>query len=299
MVLRTFPRAPGGIDYDAPAGDLGWFGPESVTWRIHGDFAGMLSGGLCALMLQTLHPRALAGIWDHSNFRTDLLGRLRRTTQFVAATSYAPSADAESLSARVRKIHAQVKGVDQFGQSYSADDPALLTWVHVTEVLGFLTGYRKFGGLPLTSAIEDQYFNEVAIIAERLGADSVPRSRAQIETYLQAQQTQLRFTERSEQVLNVLSAMRLPAGAMARDVFLHAGASLLPPWAQTLLQQSTKHRVQAKMASAIVKTLSPSFRAALNDGVAARAMRRVDRDSKELARWPSTSPQLPWKLPVV
>lgn len=91
-VLDVFPRGQGGIDYDRPLGDAGLFGPDSVTWRIHAEFPGMLSGGLCALLLQTLHPLALAGVYDHSNFRQDLVGRLRRTTQFVAATSYAPTA---------------------------------------------------------------------------------------------------------------------------------------------------------------------------------------------------------------
>src|SRR5690606_11049679 len=81
-VLGAFPRGQSGIDYDQPAGDIGLFGPDSVTWRIHADFPGMLAGGLSSLMLQALHPRALAGVYDHSNFRDDLVGRLRRTTAF-------------------------------------------------------------------------------------------------------------------------------------------------------------------------------------------------------------------------
>ena len=79
-VLGAFPRhGSGGLDYDHPVGDPGLFGPDSATWRVHSDFPGMLAGGLAALMLQTLHPLALAGVWDHSNFREDLVGRLRRT----------------------------------------------------------------------------------------------------------------------------------------------------------------------------------------------------------------------------
>ena len=87
-VLGAFPRGQSGIEYDHPQGDPGWFGPHSVTWRVHSEFPGMLAGGLCALMLQTLHPLALAGVYDHSNFRDDLVGRLRRTTAFVAGTTY-------------------------------------------------------------------------------------------------------------------------------------------------------------------------------------------------------------------
>ena len=92
------------VDYDHPPGDAGLFGPRSVTWQVHADFPGMMAGGVCALMLQTLHPKALAGVWDHSDFRHDLLGRLRRTTAFVAGTSYAPKAEAERLIAQVAQI---------------------------------------------------------------------------------------------------------------------------------------------------------------------------------------------------
>jgi hypothetical protein len=104
----------------------------------------MLSGGLCALMLQTLHPRALAGVWDHSNFREDLVGRLRRTTAFVAGTTYAGRSEADRLIARVAAIHARVRGTLPDGRAYAADDPQLLTWVHATESYGFLQGYRRY-----------------------------------------------------------------------------------------------------------------------------------------------------------
>ena len=168
-VLRAFPRDPGGIDYDQPLGDAGLFDPDGATWRIHADFAGMLSGGLCALMLQTLHPAALAGVWDHSNFRDDLIGRLRRTTNFVAGTTYASSAEAQRLIERVRRIHSKVHGVTENGEPYSADEPALLTWVHVTEAYGFLQGYRRYAG-PVPSADADRYYDETRQIAEALGA---------------------------------------------------------------------------------------------------------------------------------
>ncbi|WP_147505762.1 oxygenase MpaB family protein, partial [Acinetobacter baumannii] len=122
-VLEAFPRGQSGIDYDHPQGDPGWFGPDSVTWRVHAELPSMLAGGLCALMLQTLHPRALAGVYDHSNFRQDLVGRLRRTTAFVTGTSYAPTGAVEALVARVRRIHAQIRGRTAQGEPYAADDP--------------------------------------------------------------------------------------------------------------------------------------------------------------------------------
>ena len=135
VVRRTFASRPDGLRvYESPVGDVGLFGPDSVTWRVHADFPGMMSGGLSALLLQTLHPLALAGVWDHSNFRHDLLGRLRRTTAFVAATTYAPTAHARAEIERVRAIHERVAGTLPDGRRYSASDPALLGRRYVAPV---------------------------------------------------------------------------------------------------------------------------------------------------------------------
>ncbi|GAB2666069.1 oxygenase MpaB family protein [Arenimonas aestuarii] len=278
-VLRAFPRGESGLDYDSPADDPGLFDPASATWRIHADFAGMLSGGLCALVLQTLHPAALAGVWDHSNFRTDLVGRLRRTTHFVAGTSYAPRAQAEKLIARVRRIHDRVQGVTETGEPYSANHPALLTWVHVTEAYGFLQGYRRFAG-PVPGADADRYYDETRCIAEALGATDVPRSEAEVAHYFEAVQAQLAFTDRSREVLRVLDTMRLPVpmAGLSRKVFLGAGMALLPDWARTLLQQGRRERSGAELAARLLSAAAPLFRAGLNDGPAQHACRRMGLD---------------------
>ena len=275
-VLRAFPRDPGGIDYTRPPGDPGLFGPDSATWRIHADFAGMLSGGLCALMLQTLHPAALAGVWDHSNFRDDLVGRLRRTTNFVAGTTYAGCDTARQLIARVRHIHARVRGVTETGEPYDAEDPRLLTWVHVTEAYGFLEGYRRAYG-PVPGADADRYYDETRRVAEALGARDVPRSEADVGTYFASVQSRLAFTARSRTVLQVLRRMRLPVPlpGFSRDVVLGAATTLLPAWAVDRIQPGPAQRIGAQAASATVRGLAPLFRAGLNDGPAARACRRV------------------------
>lgn len=284
-VLRAFPRGESGIDYDKPAGDPGLFGPDSATWRVHADFAGMLSGGLCALMLQTLHPQALAGVWDHSNFRDDLVGRLRRTTNFVAGTSYAARDEALRLVARVQRIHAAVRGVTETGAPYSAEDPALLTWVHVTEAFGFLQGYRRYAG-PVPAADADRYYDEARVVAELLGARDVPRSEREVQAYFAAVRPQLAFTGRSRTVLEVLSRLRLPVPVpgLSRDVFLGAGAALLPDWADTLLARSAAQKLQAALAARTLWAMAPLFRAGLNDGPAQRACRRVGRDPGDVRR---------------
>jgi uncharacterized protein (DUF2236 family) len=290
-VLDVFPRGRSGIDYDAPAGDPGLFGPDSVTWRIHADFPGMLSGGLCALMLQTLHPRALAGVWDHSNFREDLVGRLRRTTDFVAGSTYAGRAEAERLIARVRAIHARVQGTTADGTPYCADDPALLTWVHATESYGFLQGYRRYCR-PVPTALADAYYAETACVAAALGARDVPASEAEVAAYFSSVQDTLRCDVRSREVLAVLGRMRLPVpmAGVSRDLFLGAGAALLPDWAERLLQRTSLQRMQAHAASASLAALAPLFRAALPDGIAPRACARVGVDASTLACWPAKRP---------
>lgn len=275
-VLRAFPRGESGIDYDQPLGDPGLFGPQSATWQVHADFPGMLSGGLCALMLQTLHPTALAGVWDHSNFRDDLVGRLRRTTNFVAGTSYAPLPEAGRLIDRVRRIHAKVRGLTESGEPYSADDPLLLTWVHVTEAYGFLQGYRRYAG-PVSRHHADRYYDEGRVVAEALGARAVPRSEDEVDAYLAGVRPKLEYTERSRAVLDVLARMRLPVPVpgLSRDVFLGAGAALLPDWASVMLRRSATQALQARLAARTLRTMAPVFRMALNDGPAQRACVRV------------------------
>ena len=286
-VMHAFPRAPAGsgINYDQPPGDPGLFDPDGATWRVHADFPGMLSGGLCALMLQTLHPAALAGVWDHSNFREDLVGRLRRTTDFVAGTSYAPVPEAQRLIDRVKRIHAKVRGVTESGQTYSADDPALLTWVHVTEAYGFLQGYRRYAG-PVPREAADLYYDESRRVAEALGATQVPRSEAEVTAYFARVQPQLAYTERSRTVIDVLARMRLPVPlpGLSRDVFLGAGAALLPDWANTLLQRTPGDAFKAGVGARSLKAMAPVFRAALNDGPAQRACLRMGRDPARLRR---------------
>ncbi len=285
--MHAFPRAaPGtGIDYDQPAGDPGLFDPDGVAWRVYADFPGMLSGGLCALMLQTLHPAALAGVWDHSNFRGDLVGRLRRTTDFVAGTSYAPVAEAQRLIDRVKRIHSKVRGVCEDGRPYSADDPALLTWVHVTEAYGFLQGYRRYAG-PVPRADADRYYDETRVVAERLGAGDVPRSEAEVDAYLVRVQPQLAYTARSREVLAVLSRMSLPVPlpGLSRDLFLGAGAALLPDWASTLLKRTPGDALKASIGARGLKAMAPVFRAALNDGPAQRSCVRMGLDPAWIRR---------------
>lgn len=276
------------ITYDAPVGDPGLFGPQSVTWRIHADFPGMMAGGVAALMLQTLHPLALAGVWDHSSFRTDILGRLRRTTAFVAGTTYAPTAEAERLIAMVRGIHRKVRGLAPDGRRYSAMSPPLLTWVHCTEVSSFLAGYEFYRGVVIPEPLKDQYFRETAVVAQALGARKVPISAEAMRAYFDAVQSELEFSPRSQAVLEVLAAIELPIplSVAARGLFLGSGAELLPTWARRQLGFGVADRLRQRVAAESLKRSGPLLRAALRQGVAAQACQRVGIEYGKLSTWP-------------
>ena len=265
------------LDYSSPPGDPGLFGPDAICWKVHADFAGMMAGGISALLLQALHPLALAGVWDHSTFRTDILGRLRRTATFIAGTTYGSRADALALIERVKTIHLAVTGTAPDGRAYRASDPALLTWVHVAEVSSFLAAYLRYVNPALPGAAQDQYYAEVARIAQLLGATEVPRSRAEVAAYLEAMQPELVASERTREVVRVLMdapvprpAMR-PAGALMR----HAGIDLLPPFAQQMLGFERFALARRAVVQPGMRAVAPVLRWALVNGVSKRARRRA------------------------
>jgi uncharacterized protein (DUF2236 family) len=214
----------------------GLFPPDAVARRVHGDVTSMLVGGITALLLQMLHPAVLAGVWDHSRFRDDLDGRLRRTARFIALTTYGPRADAEAAIARVRRIHGAVRGTLPDGTPYAADDPALLAWVHVTEAASFLAAYRRYVAPDRPGPEADRYFAEIAEVGSRLGADPVPESRAEAAALLRAMRPALRVDHRTREVRRMLldRAAERPALAPVQRLTRQAGIELLPDWARRL-----------------------------------------------------------------
>lgn len=276
QVLGLSGVALGQIDFDNPRGDPGLFGPDSVCWRVHGDFTSMLIGGISALLLQALHPLALAGVWDHSNFREDLLGRLRRTGQFVSGTTFASRQDADWLIDKVKRIHLQVVGSAPDGRPYAASDPALLTWVHVAEVHSFMRAHLRYRNPRLSGADQDRYYAETALIAERLGARQVPRNGAEAEAYLQAMRGQLLCDQRSREILRILltapapSALAAPVGRL----LMQAGIDLLPDWAQDMLEQRIT-ALRSRLIHGGVHSLAPVLRWAVRSGALHRSRRRM------------------------
>ena len=237
-IRRSLGDSPGAIsDYSAPLGDPGLLGPDSMAWQVHADLPGMLIGGFAALMFQTLHPLAMAGVAAHSRFREDPLGRLQRTARFVAGTTFGAMPFVEQLIGEVRTVHERVRGIAPDGRPYAASDPDLLTFVHVTEVSNFLAGYQRYAARPLLRVEKDQYFAEVAEVARRLGARRVPTSLEEIRDYVGDIVPELRRSAQSDEALEFL---RRPVGgsrtdSLAQMIIVNAAVDLLPRSVQALI----------------------------------------------------------------
>lgn len=215
--------------------DDSWFGPGSATWEVHAD-ASMLVGGIRALLLQTLHPPTMAGVADHSDYRTDSLGRLRRTSRFVSTTTFGSVATAEAAIETVRAVHARVEGVTPDGEPYSANDPHLLGWVHATEVDSFLEAKKRFGSSRVTRATADRYVTEMALVAAKLGVVDPPTSVAELADTLDRYQPELKLNRQGRSAVWFIAFPPLPLAMRGPYAVLLGGAvSSLPTWARRKL----------------------------------------------------------------
>lgn len=219
--------------HDRP--DPGLFGPDSITWRVHADPA-MFIAGLRALLIQTLHPLAMAGVAEHSDFRNDPLGRFQRTVQFVGVTTYGTTAEAEAAVRRIRRVHDRVKGVAPDGRPYEANDPHLLAWVHNTEVDSFLTAYQRYAIERLTDDEADQYVAEMARLARLIGTEDPPESVAELRDSIERFRPELRVGRQARDAVRFLLVPPFPLIARpAYGITASAAVSLLPSWARRML----------------------------------------------------------------
>lgn len=210
--------------------------PDSVAWRVHADVTTMMVGGIAALLLQMLHPAALAGVWDHSDFEADMLGRLRRTARFIALTTYADRREGEAVIARVKRIHDRVGGTLPDGSAYSANDPATLAFVHVAGAICFLDAYIRFVDPRMSRGDQDRYFAEVAGTAIALGADPVPQTRAAADALLARFRPMLVADDRTAHIRRLIlkAPAANPAAAPVQAMIMQAAVDLLPDDARAM-----------------------------------------------------------------
>jgi len=254
-------------------GDPGWFGPDSPTWRVHGDTS-MIVSGFAAFALQTLHPRALAGVVEHSAFDGDFLGRTRRTGEYVLTVSFGTSRQAERATAVLPRIHDRVVGVAPDGRPYAANEPELLDFVHVTQFAATVAAHRRFGAHPLSDAELDRYIAENARVGAAVGVVDPPRSWAEAMAALDRHRPSLAVGEQARLALDYLAAPPfLPAAAQPVWRALYSGAvACLPPFARRLIGGPRVTPADLARCRALVRTLGALMPP---PAVAVEARRRV------------------------
>ena len=214
-----------------------WFDEDRPIRRVHAD-ASMFVGGLRALLLQSLHPLAMAGVAQHSDYRGDPWGRLQRTSTFLATTTFGTATDAQRAVDRVRGIHRRVSGVAPDGRPYAAGDPHLLEWVHIAEIDSFLLAHQLYGAHPLDQTGRDGYVADTARVATALGVVDPPRTERELAERIDAFRPELTSTQSAREAARyLLLTPPLPVVARAPYGLLAAtSVAMLPPWARLPLR---------------------------------------------------------------
>ncbi|MEH6722914.1 MAG: oxygenase MpaB family protein [Qipengyuania sp.] len=219
-----------------PPSDEALFARDTPIRMVHADIVAMMVGGVRSLLLQMLHPHALQGVLDHSNFRSDMHGRLRRTARFIAVTTFGHRDDAQAAIERVNRIHAAVGGTLPDGSPYAASDPRVLAWVHVAEATSFLAAYLRHVRPDMPGAEQDEYYRQFAVIALALGADPVPTNRAEAEVIFRELRGDLTASPAAREVADLVLTQRPKGAPPAVQAMLGAEAvALLPPFARSML----------------------------------------------------------------
>jgi uncharacterized protein (DUF2236 family) len=264
-------------DFAKPKGDSGLFGPDSIAWLVHANFTAMMVGGLSSLLVQSLHPRALAAVWDHSDFRGKLKERLGRTAYFVATITYGGETMALNAIRRVNTIHANIRGTDQQGRSYVANEPELIRWVHLVEVTSFLVAYQHLAKPPLSTQACDQYITEMARVGHLLGAIDLPLTYAATQAELLGYADVLCFDARAQEILQIIQAY--PVDVLDKPwmaLVLKSAFDVMPPWVLALMLQSPSCTVQTQATRLAVQLSAEPVQWMLNQqGVSAIARQRV------------------------
>lgn len=254
-----------------PPGAPGWFAPESAAWQVHGSVSTFL-GGIRSLLLQSLHPLALAGVDGHSSYRADPFGRLHRTGAFIAATTFGSEAMAERTVSGIGRIHSQVSGTAPDGRSYSATDPRLLTWIHIALVDSMADAYLRFGtNGPLDL---DGYVSDMAVVGSAMGVPSPPRSRRELDDAFATFRPELMGSAHVDDVRRfVLRPPMAPPALLGYAVLARAAEDSLQPWARDMLGTPTRQEWHRSANRGAARALLATLQVALVESPAREAAR--------------------------
>ena len=244
-----------------------WFGEDRPIRRVHGD-ASMFVGGLRALLLQSLHPLAMAGVAEHSDYRGDPWGRLQRTSTFLAVTTFGPADEAQRAVDKVRGIHRRVRGTAADGRAYEASDPHLLEWVHIAEIDSFLVAHQLYGAKPLDQQGRDDYVADTARVAAALGVVDPPRTEAELKQRISDYRPELTGSAAARDAAKFL-LLTPPLSLLARPpygILAATSVAMLPGWARSPLRLPYLPPVEATAVRVAGRTLVGGIRWVLDSG---------------------------------
>jgi uncharacterized protein (DUF2236 family) len=263
------------IDFSRPTGEAALVSPDSVSWRVFKNPLSLFIGGVTAVVMELAEPRVRTGVWEHTNFRIDPIRRLRRTGFAAMVTIYGARSIAETMIARIRRMHDLVAGTTPSGEAYCANDPELLNWVQGTAAYGFLQAYHAYVQ-PLSLSERDCYYAEGISAAALYGATSAPTSEADLEMLFQATTGRL---ERSDIVFEFLAIMRstpilpLPLRPV-QHLLVRAAIDLTPRWLRTILGLN-EHELHTWEAEVVRQAGAFVDRLVLESNPAVQACRRM------------------------
>ena len=201
-----------------------------MAWRVHANPIALAVGGVAAVILELAEPRVRSGVWDHSIFKTDPLARMQRTGEATLITTYGPTRAAEARVAMVTRMHERVGGVTPEGLGYTALEPELMTWVHVTASWGFVTAYDRHVER-LSAAEVDRYYAEGGRLGRMFGAPEPPGSATEVEGWFERMRPLLVPHPIIGEFLGIVSTTS-PLGLAGRalqPLVVQAAIDLVPP----------------------------------------------------------------------
>ena len=215
-------------------GDPGLYGPDSVTWRIISDVSGFMAG-LRALMVQASHPEVVDGFSDHSQLHQDPIGRISRTGDYVAVTSFGAMPEVDQMVSMVKKIHERVKGVSSRGKAYSANQPDLAAWVHYSLIQSFLVAYRLYGDEPLSQEDANRFVYEQLKLAQLMDIDVIIKTEKELMEWIEYHQD----LDQTESTLSIMNFLRRPpisfSMKMGYSLLFDAAVNSIPKRIQAVL----------------------------------------------------------------
>lgn len=281
------------VDFTKPVGEPAFSRPDSVSWRVFKNPVVLAIGGICAVLLEFADARIRSGVWDHSTFRTDPVGRSKRTGLAAMIGVYGPQSVARRVIQGVTNLHARVQGETPNGESYQALDPDLMDWVSATAHYGFLTAYHRFAE-PLSDADQMRYFRDGGAIADLYGVQHPLLSWADFDVQLQSRMDRFEPHAIVHEFLEIMASGRAAPQIPKRfhKALVRAAVDIVPAPVREQLQIGSEYDLSWRAETAVNAMVGVAERLPDLTSPAAQASERLGLPRSFLWRSPPTQTRM-------